>query len=359
LENLVGMSKFWVGKKVFLTGHTGFKGSWLSLWLHLLGAKVFGYSHDPESPDCIFQISQLSKIITEDNRADLTDFNKLEAALQESSPDIIFHLAAQALVKQSYQDPVNTFSSNIMGTTYLLEAARKIKSVKAIVVITTDKVYENKEWEFPYRENDRLGGHDPYAASKACTEIITASFRASFYNQGDSPALATARAGNVIGGGDWAKDRLIPDCIRAFTANQNVQLRFPNAIRPWQFVLEPLYGYLKLAEELTGQNSKRYREAWNFGPESSGDASVGKIAVKLGSLWGDGKVDFLADSIQEHEASTLRLDITKSKNILQWKPQWAIDRSLEETIKWYKAWHQGRNMYDFSCNQVELFSKGT
>jgi len=352
------MSGFWAGKKVFLTGHTGFKGGWLALWLHKLGAEVHGYALDPSATDSLFTTAKVSQALASDTRADLGDYPALAAAIQRAAPEFVFHLAAQALVRLSYREPLTTLAANIMGTAHLLEAARSVRAIRGILVVTTDKCYENREWEFPYRENDSLGGHDPYAASKACAEIVTASYRASFFGQPDAPAVATARAGNVIGGGDWAEDRLVPDCIRAFIEGRSVELRYPEAVRPWQHVLEPLSGYLKLAEELGGKSPSQFKDAWNFGPDASGDATVGEIAKRMAAAWGGGKVVTLEIQNRPHEAGLLRLDITKARNRLGWRPRWSIARTLDETISWYKAWHAGKDMQAYTLNQIETFSDG-
>lgn len=358
LEDLVKMTGFWVGKRVLLTGHTGFKGGWLSLWLQKLGAEVHGFALEPPTSESLFETAQVSKALASDTRADLGDFQALGKALKQADPEIIFHLAAQALVRYSYREPLETLASNVMGTANLLEAARTVGSIKCILAVTTDKCYENREWIFPYRENDSLGGHDPYAASKACTEIVTASYRASFFGKQDAPAIATARAGNVIGGGDWAEDRLVPDCIRAFIDGRSVELRYPDAVRPWQHVLEPLSGYLMLAEALCGRFSSDFREAWNFGPDANGDATVGEIARRLAVSWGGGKIVTPPIQDRPHEAGLLRLDTTKARNQLHWSPRWSIGRALDETVSWYKARHSGQDMHAFTLAQIDSFTDG-
>jgi len=351
-------SDFWAGKKVFLTGHTGFKGAWLALWLHRLGAEVHGFAIDPASVDGIFHAARVSGVLAGDTRADLRDLPALEQAMAKARPDIVLHLAAQALVRVSYREPLLTFASNVMGTANLLEAARRIAGIKAILVVTTDKCYENKEWPYPYRETDALGGHDPYAASKACAELVAASYRASFFSALDAPAVATARAGNVIGGGDWAEDRLVPDCIRAFMQGRSVELRYPEAVRPWQHVLEPLSGYLMLAEALCGEASAEFRAGWNFGPDASGDATVGEIARHVAASWGGGTVVVPPIQNRPHETGVLRLDISMARSKLRWKPRWSIARSLEETVAWYKAWHAGKDMHAHTVAQINAFSEG-
>lgn len=356
MENMVIGNTFWAGRRVFLTGHTGFKGGWLALWLQRLGAEVHGFSLEPPTHPSLFETAQVGKALASEVLGDIRDYGTLEEALKKANPEIIFHLAAQPLVRASYREPLETLATNVMGTAHLLEAARKIDGLLAVVIITTDKCYENREWVYPYRETDPLGGHDPYSASKACAEIVTASYRASFFGKERAVAVATARAGNVIGGGDWAEDRLVPDCIRAFSNGQSVDLRYPEAVRPWQHVLEPLSGYLMLAESLCGEFAPDYAGAWNFGPDASGDATVGRIAQQVVKLWGEGQV-VLPPAIQNHphEAGLLRLDITKTRSQLHWHPRWAIDRALQETVAWYKAWHAGQDMHAYTLAQIDAY----
>lgn len=359
MENLALSSRpsFWAGRRVFLTGHTGFKGGWLALWLRQLGAEVHGFSLEPPTEPNLFDTAQVAKSLASDTRSDIRDYLAVESALRKANPEIVFHLAAQPLVRASYREPLETLAVNVMGTAHLLEAARHIPDLRAVLVITTDKCYENREWVYPYRENDPLGGHDPYSASKACAEIVAASYRMSFFAQEGASAVATARAGNVIGGGDWAEDRLVPDCIRAFGGGGNVDLRNPEAVRPWQHVLDPLSGYLLLAEALC-EGTSNYAEAWNFGPDASGDATVGEIARRVAALWGDGKVTPQASSGDLHEAGLLRLDITKARSRLHWQPRWPIERALVETVAWYKAWHAGKDMHAYTLGQIAAFEGG-
>lgn len=357
MEDLVTTAFFWAGKKVFLTGHTGFKGGWLAVWLHKLGAQVHGFSLDTPTTPSFFDIAQVAKVLATDTRGDIRDYRVLEAAMKKVGPDVVFHLAAQPLVRASYREPLETLNTNIMGTAHLLEAARQISSLKAILIITTDKCYENCEWIYPYREIDPLGGHDPYSASKACAEIVAASYRASFFAKANAISVATARAGNVIGGGDWAEDRLIPDCIRAFSNGEGVELRYPEAIRPWQHVLDPLAGYIMLAESLSGEAAPNFAEGWNFGPDASGDATVGEVAKRAATLWGNGKITLPESSGQPHEAELLRLDITKARSRLRWQPRWPFDRALKETVGWYKAWHTGENMRAYTLAQIAAFER--
>ncbi len=343
----------WQDTPVFLTGHTGFKGGWLALWLHALGAKVHGYALDPNTTPNLFGVARVAEVLASDTRADLSDLNALQAALTAAQPTVVFHLAAQPLVRASYADPLGTFATNVMGTAHLLEAVRNVPSVRAVVVVTTDKVYDNREWVYPYRESDALGGHDPYSASKGAAEIVAASYRASFFHTPGSAQIATARAGNVIGGGDWAADRLVPDCLKAFADNQPVQLRFPGAVRPWQHVLEPLSGYLRLAEALlAGQAAS----AWNFGPDARGDATVGQLAQRLAVQWGQGaRVDMPDGGDHPHEAGQLRLDITRARAELGWQPRWSLVDALAHTVAWHRAWLAGGDMAAASRAQIAAY----
>jgi CDP-glucose 4,6-dehydratase len=353
MEGLVNMINvpFWTGKKVLVTGHTGFKGTWLSLWLHSLKAEVHGFALQRRENPNIFDTCHLIDDIRQ-KYGDICDQGKIESYLETCKPEIIFHLAAQPLVRESYVDPVKTYATNIMGTVNLLEAAKKSSTVKAIVVITTDKCYENKEWSWGYRETDILGGHDPYAASKACAELISQSYRLSFLNE-KKIFLATARAGNVIGGGDWAKDRLVPDCVRAIQNNKDIILRNPVATRPWQFVLEPLKGYLMLAERLYIDGAQ-WAEAWNFGPERGGQKSVEEV-VKLicNCSGGRYKIETVNDL---HENKNLELDISKATSILKWKPALELEQAIEMTMAWYNAYFTANiDMKEYSLQQIKEF----
>lgn len=352
----------WKNQSVFLTGHTGFKGAWLSLWLNQLGANVHGYALEPPTKPNLFEMARIHEILTSDTCANLSDLTQLKSALQKSQPTIIFHLAAQSLVRESYHDPFNTLSTNIMGTANLLEAARNINSIRAIVVITTDKVYENKESAHAYTENDALGGHDIYSASKAAAEIITSSYRRSFFNTTNQKAvqIATARAGNVFGGGDWANDRLIPDCIRSFQKNKPVFLRYPQAIRPWQHVLEPLCGYLQLGEKLLISDDKAFSRAWNFGPNNEEAITVRAVADRLTQLWGDNATIQHDQSISHHhEAHILKLDSTDAKNLLNWKPRWSLDTALKQTVSWYQSAMLGEDILQISREQIDSYLSET
>lgn len=351
---------FWRDLPVVVTGHTGFKGGWLTLWLEQLRAKVHGYALDPPTEPNLFEAARIGTRLASDTRADLADLPRLSAVFARASPEVVFHLAAQPLVREGYRDPLGTLASNVMGTAHVLEAARACASVRAIVVITTDKVYENREWEFPYRETDPLGGRDPYSASKAAAEIVAACYRQSFFNGANNhPArVATARSGNVIGGGDWAADRLIPDCLRAFAAGESVRLRFPDAVRPWQHVLEPLAGYLRLAELLSGRDGDRFARAWNFGPDASGEATAGELAAAAGRAWGAGAhVAHAPADHHPHEAALLRLDSTSARTVLGWRPRWSLTQAVERTVAWQQAWGSGSDMAAFSLGQISAYER--
>jgi CDP-glucose 4,6-dehydratase len=353
------VSKNWKGRRVFLTGHTGFKGSWLALWLSQRGAKVRGYALDPYTEPNLFTLASLGRLV-DDVRGDIRDYAKLQAAMAEFDPEVVFHLAAQPLVRRSYADPVGTYSTNVMGTVHLLEAIRKTPSVRAVVCVTTDKCYQNQEWVWPYRENDHLGGHDPYASSKACAEIVSAAYRSSFFPierlREHHVALATARAGNVIGGGDWSEDRLIPDLVRGFLAGQPVLIRRPNAIRPWQHVLESLNGYMILAEKLLAEPA-RFASAYNFGPNDEEAYPVEWIASRLASMWGKGAAWTGDLEPSPHETNVLRLDASKARTELKWQPRLKIETALEWTMVWYRAWSQSANMKEFTLKQIADYER--
>lgn len=329
------------GKKVLVTGYNGFKGSWLSFWLQKMGSKVYGYALEAQDGPNHFKLSGMDINAI---HADIRDFSALKTYIMEVKPDIIFHLAAQALVRESYSDPAYTFEVNMMGVVNLLEIARQIPEIKAIVNVTSDKCYLNREWEWGYRENDSLGGYDPYSASKACSEIVTSAYRNSFFNPGNflishNMLLASARAGNVIGGGDWATDRLIPDIVIATSISQAVEIRNPCATRPWQHVLEPLSGYLTLGMHLLNQE-KIFASEWNFGPTADSNISVKEI-VELSSLnWETIQVKYSQDDTQWHEAHLLMLDCSRANKIMKWKPVWDINKTIEMTIRWYRAFYE-------------------
>ncbi|MGV2288753.1 CDP-glucose 4,6-dehydratase [Trinickia sp. YCB016] len=320
-------------RRVLLTGHTGFKGSWLALWLTRLGAQVTGASLAPAGTPNHWDLLKLDAV---DHRIDIRDSDAVARLVEDTQPEVVFHLAAQPLVRRSYAAPIETWATNVMGTCHVLEACRTISSVKAIVSVTTDKCYENHEWVWGYRECDRLGGHDPYSASKAAAELVAASYRASFMSNPDSPLLATARAGNVIGGGDWSEDRLIPDLVRAVAGGVSLEIRSPKATRPWQHVLESLSGYLLLGQQLlTGQS--RFAEAWNFGPDAHGNRSVSDVLQRIVESWPDAKWH-VTNQTHPHEAQLLSLDSTKAHTMLGWQPVWGFDDALRQTADWYRAW---------------------
>lgn len=340
------------GKRVFLTGHTGFKGSWLSLFLKELGADVMGYSLEPNTDPSIYKICDIDRDI-KSVIGDIKDLDKLCDAMKEFNPDIIFHLAAQPLVRLSYKEPKNTYETNVIGTLNVYEAARKCPSVKAIVSITTDKCYENKEWPYGYRENDPMGGYDPYSSSKGCAELLTASYRNSYFNE-LGIGIASARAGNVIGGGDWAEDRLIPDLARATADDKTLVIRNPLATRPWQHVLEPLSGYLWLgALLLEGKNE--YACGWNFGPNDNDILSVKEVLDLAVDTWGNNyEVD---SSVQPHEAQLLKLDISKAKAELKWKPVYDVNTAVTKTMEWYKNFYVNReaDIKNYTINQIKEY----
>jgi CDP-glucose 4,6-dehydratase len=343
-------------RSVLLTGHTGFKGGWLALWLNELGAKVHGYALDPRGRQNLFEVARIADVMASDARADLADLSALTATLQRCRPELVLHLAAQPLVGEGYRDPLGTLTTNVLGTANLLQAIRAVDSVRAVIVVATDKVYENREDARVFSERDPLGGDDPYSASKAAAEMVVASYRASFFGEGRHPArVASARAGNVIGGGDWAADRLVPDCLRAFAAGHPVRLRRPDAIRPWQHVLGPLSGYLALAERLLPDDGGRYARAWNFGPDPSDDASVGEVAQRLAGLWGgDAAVERDPDPHWD-EAVVLRIDSSDARAELGWSPRWSLQQALERTVAWQRAWQRGDEMQAVCREQIAAY----
>jgi CDP-glucose 4,6-dehydratase len=343
---------FWKGKRVFVTGHTGFKGPWLALWLADMGAEVHGFSLEPPTQPDFFTICDLPSRLRSNTIADIRDGAALLEAMRAARPQIVIHLAAQSLVRLSYEDPVGTFSANVMGTVNLLEAVRQTPGIQAVVNVTTDKCYENREWVWSYRENEALGGHDPYSASKGCSELVAASYRRSFL-EAKGTQLATARAGNVIGGGDWAKDRLIPDFLRALDDNVTLTIRSPTATRPWQHVLEPLSGYLTLAERLCTEG-KDFAEAWNFGPEETDARPVQWIVEHLCSLVPGSSWQCDA-SPQPHEANYLKLDSSKAKARLDWQPRWGLESALMHTLSWHRAWRGGEDMAAVSLAQIREY----
>lgn len=342
--------EFWKGKKVFLTGHTGFKGAWLSLWLQDCGAILKGYGLAPNTQPNLFEVAMVVDGM-ESVIADIRDLEKLTLSMFDFAPDIVIHMAAQPLVRRSYMNPVETYSTNVMGTVNLFEAVRNVASVKAVVNVTTDKCYENKEWIWGYREDEPMGGYDPYSNSKGCAELITAAYRRSFFNYGGSAKIASGRAGNVIGGGDWAPDRLIPDIFNAFENNEPVSVRNPSSTRPWQHVLEPLSGYLALAERLY-HDGDEYAEGWNFGPVDEDVKPVREVIEYLVEHWGAGASWIFDDTAQPHEAQLLKLDISKAKNLLKWTPEWSLFRALDSIIDWQKEWIKRGDMKAFTLKQI-------
>ena len=354
----MGISKnFWSGRRVLITGHTGFKGSWLSLWMQFLGAEVIGVSLDPRPGSSLYKKANVSKNMTS-LRQDICDGKKIKDIFRKYKPEVVFHLAAQPLVMYSYKNPVETYNTNVMGTLHVLEGIRSVDSVRAAVMITTDKCYENKEWVWGYRENDALGGHDPYSSSKGAAELLIASYRVSFFPEDKfeehRTAIASARAGNVIGGGDWADDRLIPDIICAFQNGENVNIRSPNATRPWQHVLEPLSGYIQLSESLINIGAKR-SGAWNFGPREEDERTVEWVVNKISEYW-RGEVSWSLDKDKHpHEARYLKLDCSKAYKKLGWRPKWNLDKALLNVIRWYQIENKGGDCRKISIEQIKEF----
>lgn len=347
----------WQGRRVFLTGHTGFKGGWLSLWLAGRGAQIRGFALDPSTQPNLFTTASVGNIL-DDVRGDVRDFARLQGSIREFGPEVVFHLAAQPLVRHSYADPLGTYATNVMGTANMLEAVRNCSSVRAVVCVTTDKCYQNQEWVWPYRETDPLGGHDPYSSSKACAEIVSASYRSSFFPvdrlHEHRIALATARAGNVIGGGDWSEDRLIPDLIRGFQAKEPVLIRYPKAIRPWQHVLDPLHGYILLAEKLLAQDALA-ASSFNFGPDENDVWSVERIADAMAGMWGESASWICHAASSVHEAHVLKLDASKAHAGLGWRPKLRIGQALEWTMAWYRAWQLGESVERKTRDQIAAF----
>lgn len=344
-------------RKVLITGHTGFKGSWLCLLLNKLGADVYGYALEPPTNPSLFTEAKIGEIITS-FIGDIRDYDKLFKVMQQVQPEIVIHMAAQPLVRESYKNPVETYSTNVMGTVHVLEACRHTSSVKAIVNVTTDKCYENREWHWGYRENEPMGGYDPYSNSKGCSELVTSSYRNSYFNPTryaqHGVALASARAGNVIGGGDWADDRLIPDFIRAISKGEKVKIRSPYAIRPWQHVLEPLTGYLTLAAKLYTEGAT-YAQAWNFGPDDNDAQNVEWITKTICDLWADSASYELDTNPQPHEANYLKLDCSKAKAELGWVPKWNIETTLKSIVEWNKAYLESEDIRAVTINQINQY----
>jgi len=347
-------SNFWKGKRVFMTGHTGFKGSWLSLWLEDMGAVVHGYSLPAPTEPSLFVAANVEAGLQSES-GDIRDFEHLLSAMVGFKPEIVFHMAAQPLVRLSYDSPVETYATNVMGTVHVLEAIKRVGGVKAVVNITSDKCYENREWVWGYREDEAMGGYDPYSNSKGCAELVASAYRKSFFNSNDydrhGVALASVRAGNVIGGGDWAKDRLIPDILRSFQDDKPVIIRNPHAIRPWQHVLEPLSGYLTVAQRLY-ENGCMYAEGWNFGPNDNDAKPVQFIVEHMVQLW-SGNASWLLDGADHpHEAHYLKLDCSKAKARLDWSPRWDLPQTLNRIVRWHKAWLNGEDMRAYSLQEI-------
>ncbi|MDD2799766.1 MAG: CDP-glucose 4,6-dehydratase [Bacteroidales bacterium] len=344
-------------KKVFITGHTGFKGSWLSLLLHHLGADVYGYALEAPTQPSLFHEAKISELI-HSTIGDVRDYDKLLKALQAAQPEVVIHMAAQPLVRESYKIPMETYSINVMGTVHLMEACRYTASIKAIVNVTTDKCYENREWHWGYRENEAMGGYDPYSNSKGCSELVTSSYRNSYFNPKNYAehrvGLGSGRAGNVVGGGDWADDRLIPDFIRSISQGKELQIRSPYAIRPWQHVMEPITGYLALAEKLLADGAK-YAEGWNFGPDDKDAKNVAWITETICKLWGEGAAFSIDTNPQPHEANYLKLDCSKAKSELGWYPKWDIETTLNSIVEWNKAFLAGEDMRTVTLQQINSY----
>lgn len=348
---------FWKNRRVFITGHTGFKGSWLCLWLHSLGATVSGYALKPPTEPSLFDLCKIDQLV-QSTIADVRNGEFLTKAMRAAEPDIVIHMAAQPLVRDSYKVPVETYAINVMGTVNLFEAVRNCKSVRAVINVTTDKVYENREWVWGYRENETLGGYDPYSNSKACSELATLAYRSSYFNPDDYKShgvgVASARAGNVIGGGDWATDRLIPDCIRAILRKEKVMIRNPHAIRPWQHVLEPLSGYLMLAQKLF-ESGSQYAESWNFGPDEGDARPVEWLVKNLCEKWGADASYVIDQGAHPHEANYLKLDCAKAKARLGWQPRWNLELTIDRIIEWTRAYKKQNNEREICLKQIEEY----
>jgi CDP-glucose 4,6-dehydratase len=354
-ENL--FNDFYKGRKVFITGHTGFKGSWLSILLNWLGADVYGYALDPPTIPSLYELAKVDQLVSS-TIGDIRNFDFLLETVKKIKPEVIIHMAAQPLVMEAYKNPRETYEVNVMGTVNLLEAVRQVGSVMAILNVTSDKCYDNREWYWGYRENEPKGGFDPYSNSKGCSELVTSSFRNSFFNPKEykkhGVALASARAGNVIGGGDWAENRLIPDFIRAIMRGENVKIRNPYAVRPWQHVLEPLNGYLKLCEKLFNDGAV-FAEGWNFGPDDSEAKNVKWITSKICELWGNGAGFELDSNPQPHEATYLKLDCSKARALLGWNPVWNVENSLKMIVDWYKSYLSNADLRKICVSQIEQY----
>lgn len=348
---------FWKDRRVFITGHTGFKGSWLCLWLHSLGARVTGYALNPPTDPSLFALCNIDRIVGS-IIGDIRSDQLLNKTILDAKPEVVIHMAAQPLVRESYRDPVGTYAVNVMGTVNLLETIRKCKDVKAVISVTSDKCYENKEWHWGYRESDPIGGYDPYSSSKACAELVTSSYRNSFFNPEAYDAhvvgIATARAGNVIGGGDWSADRLVPDCVRALLKGEKVIIRNPASVRPWQHVLEPLIGYLMLAERLYA-DGRRFVGAWNFGPESGDVMSVEGLTKRICEMWRHGASYEVDVEDHPHESHCLKLDCSKTMAELGWRPRWNLEQALNKIMEWTLAYKEGKDLKEICLKQIEEY----
>jgi CDP-glucose 4,6-dehydratase len=357
--NMILNEEFWKQKRVLVTGHTGFKGSWLCLLLRKLDADIYGYALEPPTNPSLFDKAEIGKLINS-HIGDIRDYNKLFLVVKKIKPEIIIHMAAQPLVRESYKKPVETYAVNVMGTVNLFEAIRNTSGVKVVINVTTDKCYQNREWHWGYRENEPMGGYDPYSSSKGCSELITSAFRSSYFNPLDyskhGVAIASARAGNVIGGGDWAEDRLIPDFIRAISNGKKVEIRSPHAIRPWQHVLDPLTGYLKLAEKLYNEGT-RFAEGWNFGPDDKDAKNVNWIVKTICSYWGESASFCIDKNPQPHEANYLKLDCSKAQNDLDWVAKWNIETTLKSIVEWNKGYLNGENVRTITEKQINEYYK--
>jgi CDP-glucose 4,6-dehydratase len=349
---------FWSGRNVFLTGHTGFKGGWLSLWLASMGAKVTGYGLAPNTMPNFFEVAEVEGDLEKSHIADIRDLDKLQKAMADARPEIVIHMAAQPLVRYSYANPVETYATNVMGTVHVLESIRNLDCVRAAVIVTTDKCYENKEWAWGYRENEPMGGHDPYSNSKGCAELVTSAYRQSYFSPEKyakhKVAIASARAGNVIGGGDWSEDRLIPDAIKAFEAQQALMIRNPLATRPWQHVLEPLSGYLVLAQALH-QEGVNFDGGWNFGPRDDDARSVQEVINLLIKNWGSAASWAQEKSEQPHEAHSLKLDCSKARQYLNWVPRWSLELAVQNITQWHQDFRRQNNMHEMSLKQISSY----
>jgi CDP-glucose 4,6-dehydratase len=352
LEDVVMIDSFWSGKRVLLTGHTGFKGAWLALYLEALGAKLTGLALAPDKSPSLFGLAGLESHM-DSVIGDIRDLQTVDAVVERSQPDITVHMAAQALVRRGYKEPVATYATNVLGTVHVLDAVRRLSNARACLVVTSDKCYENREWLWPYRENEPMGGRDPYSNSKGCAELVARAYRESYYRE-KGIALASARAGNVIGGGDWSEDRLVPDLVRGFAAREPTMIRQPKAIRPWQHVLDAIHGYMMLIERLWHAPAD-FAEEWNFGPTESGAVAVEVIADRVVAQWGDGATWAHDPESGVHEAHLLKLDSTKARTLLGWRPKLDVEHSVDWTVNWYRAHASGINMRDFTRKQIDEF----